>query len=650
MPFPHPESPSLPLEALAAHDDLAAIDVEMARLMRRLGDSRDAGDSNAVIEQSALLLSARRRAGASCVRLADWAGRPFPEEASDPSARRVADPDAPEHGPRLPPVADWQRRLESSPLVAEASANDAADPAPIVLSAGSDGSARLYFYRWWRAERTVARLLHRRVAAADPPPLAEKTRAAFERFFGKTSGAEPASGQAVAAAGALFSPLTVVVGGPGTGKTYAAARLVALLLTASGPGQRVALAAPTGKAAKRLSASIARETAALDLSEEVRAAMPTEAQTLHRLLGYRPRENRFRYGPGRQLDVDAVVVDESSMVDLLMLKALLEALPEHARVVLLGDAHQLASIAAGRVLADLAALRGTGRTPAFARYGRQIGAGRQPVAGGGPPLRDAVVRLTKNHRFGADSGLAALAEAVRRGEADRAMGILNGNAHPEVQLASPPEGLGAVHHRGHDVRPLGEAVEHARALCRASSAEAALAQKERVQMLAATHHGSRGVRAANAFVEDALRESGDRGAGRFWPGRLVLVTENDYEQALFNGDLGVCVTEGGQLRACFDGAGAGEEEALRAVAPARLPACESAYAITVHKSQGSEYGEVILLLPDEMQPPLCRELVYTAVTRARERVTVVGPEAVLRKALRTPERRPSGLREAIRSA
>ena len=635
-------APSLSLDALAAYDAVDPIDVETARLMRRL-DPNDNSAPSSIVEHSTLLLSAQRRAGASCVRLEDWAGHPFPEP-EDP-----ADAD----GPRLPAVADWRTQLEASALVGrgEALASGGAAPTPMVLDGSEDGSERLYLHRWWHAEQTVARLLKARLEA-EPIPLPEAAREAFAHFFETKSDDTLARGQAVAAAGALFSPLTVVTGGPGTGKTYAAARLLALLLTAD-PSLNVALAAPTGKAAKRLGASIGQEAAALDLPDAVRAALPTEAQTLHRLLGYQPRANRFRFHAERPLDLDAVLVDESSMIDLLLFQALLEALPERARLVFLGDEHQLASIAAGRVLADLAALKGTGRSPAFARHCRRLGAGRVPVADrNGPPLRDAAVTLRENHRFGEDSGVAALAAAVRDGKSDRAVRVLRSDAHPEVRLV-PASERNAV---------LGEAVAHARALCQAKRPTDALTRKAQFQVLAATYHGPQGVHAANRFVEDALLRSGDRPAGRFYPGRLVLVTANDYEQDLFNGDLGVCVASGGQLQVHFDSPdGSTDDDAratprlkggstLRGVAPARLPQHESAWAVTVHKSQGSEYDQVVLLLPDEMQPPLCRALVYTAVTRAKERVTVVGPEAVLRESIATPERRPSGLPDAVSEA
>jgi len=532
---------------------------------------------------------------------------------------------------------------------------EARDPTPLVLAEGR----RLYLYRWWRAERDVARLLRKRAEAAGPPPTG--ARDAFERFFEAKAGHAPASGQAVAAVGALCSPLTVVTGGPGTGKTYAAARLLALLLSAR-PDLDVALAAPTGKAAKRLGASIAREAQTLDLPGDARAALPTEAQTLHRLLGYRPRENRFRFHTDRPLDVDAVLVDESSMIDLLLFKALLEALPDRARLIFLGDAHQIASIGAGRVLVDLVALGGSSRSPAFARYCRRVGAGRVPIGDKGDgtggiakegiehaPLRDAVVTLRTNYRFGAGSGIAALAGAVRDGDADRAVSVLDRDGDPEVRRVPHPAEPSEGHHEGPDANPLDDATEHARALCRAGSAGDALAQKDRFQVLVATYGGPWGAHAVNDFVERALLHAGDRRAGRFYPGRLVLVTANDYERGLFNGDVGVCVADGGRLHACFDRTDGDEDgNEPRAVPLSQLPQHESAWAVTVHKSQGSEYDEVLLLLPTEMRPPLCRELLYTAVTRARERVTIVGPEAVVRAAVAAPERRPSGLPRAMR--
>jgi exodeoxyribonuclease V alpha subunit len=374
--------------------------------------------------------------------------------------------------------------------------------------------------------------------------------------------------------------------------------------------------APTGKAAARLSESVRKAKAQLNCEPPVIAAIADKASTLHRALGVR-RERGAGRSVRESFAAKVIVVDEASMVDLGMMERLLAAVPDDARLILLGDKDQLASVEAGAVLGDI------------------CGEGGQDD--GASPLARSITTLTRSHRFADDSAIKALAEAIRYGDAPRALEVLRSGL-ADVELREPRAGI--------DPRLLEDTSSSFARLFQGGAAER-IAALDRFRVLCSHRQGAFGVVELNRRIEQALRRQGVlRAQGLHYAGRPILVTENSYESKLWNGDVGVLAddTEVG-LRACF--ADDGLPGGVRRLPLSRLPAHESVYAMSVHKSQGSEVDEVAVVLPGEDSPLLSRELLYTAVTRARRRVVIYAPEAVLKLCVERRAARASGLREAL---
>ena len=447
----------------------------------------------------------------------------------------------------------------------------------------------LYLDRYWLEEQQVCDDVLTMIAVKP-----EKVSPDIDRLFPKGF-----DEQRAAAKVALAQGLTVLTGGPGTGKTTTVARLLALL--ASGTRLRIALAAPTGKAAARLQEAVQLEVGKLDAADQ-EALTGMHATTLHRLLGSRPDTSaRFRHNRGNRLPHDVIVVDETSMVSLTMMARLLEAVRPDARLILVGDPDQLASVEAGAVLADL-------------------------VDG----LDDSkLAALKTSHRFGESIG--ALASAIRDGDADAAIEVLRaGGDHIEwIDTDEPAEHLRKV------VVPQARRLREAAIL---NDADEALRTLDEHRLLCAHRRGPYGVRFWNRQVERWLsEETGEPIWSAWYAGRPVLVTANDYGLGLYNGDTGVTVVRDGVLRAVI--AGTEQQE----FATSRLSDVDTMHAMTIHKSQGSQADEVTVLLPQEDSRLLSRELLYTGVTRAKTRIRVIGPEASVRSAVEKRVVRASGL-------
>jgi exodeoxyribonuclease V alpha subunit len=444
----------------------------------------------------------------------------------------------------------------------------------------------LYLDRYWREERQVAADLLA-LAGQAPGPVAPEPLA---RLF------EPGR-QREAAETALRRRFAVIAGGPGTGKTTTVARILALLLEQGDP--LVALAAPTGKAAARLIEAVHDEAAKIDVSDEVRQRLlGLEASTLHRLLGWRPgTRSRFRHDRGNRLPHDVVIVDETSMVSLSLMARLVEAVRADARLILVGDPGQLTSIEAGAVLGDI------------------VG-----------PAGEGIVVLERVHRYGA--GIAELAEAIRRGDGDAAVAALAGVTWIADDALDPVREAALTAARG-----VSEAA-------RAGDGMRAIEALGAFRLLCAHRRGPYGVSGWTALIEAWL---GHEATGDWYVGRPLLVTENDYALRLYNGDTGVVIAAGdGQVSAAFERQGGIVE-----FSPTRLAAVDTVYAMTVHKSQGSQFDTAAVLLPEPSSPILTRELLYTAVTRAREELILVGSEEAVRAAVARPVARASGLRSRL---
>jgi exodeoxyribonuclease V alpha subunit len=582
-------------------------------------------------------------------------------------------------------LADWQAALQSHSSSVCVRLADAPDQGQPMVLGGSADAPLLYLRRYAGYEQRVGQSLLQR--ASEPLAVPEAAaREWLDRFFAPNT-EEPATTdwQKVACAVALRARLSVITGGPGTGKTYTAARLLALLLALHPDGSplRVALAAPTGKAAARLKQSIddaltrlpVPADAGLDLSALIARMGP--ARTLHSLLGARPDTRQFRHHAANPLDVDVLIVDEASMVHLEMMDALLQALPPNARLVLLGDKDQLASVEAGAVLGDLCQDAAAGRySAATAQFVQRVAgqtlASEFVLPDPAPVLAQQTVMLRQSRRF--KGAIGQLALAVNRGDAIGARDVFVGAASgrdglagnlsrsetaPTGQLSallafqpSSPQAvcalaLGAAgkpsyadYLRLMQTGPVGRGAEVS-SESHAHWVSSVLKAFERFRILCAVHQGDWGTQALNAAVQKELADAGLlRIQGEWYQGRPVMVTRNDAQLGVFNGDVGVVLpnTEGKPKVWFLDG------DALRSVSVMRLAQVDTAFVMTVHKSQGSEFQHTALVLPPGGAEVLSRELVYTGITRAREQFTLVEAEAgLLEAAIHRPSLRASGL-------
>jgi exodeoxyribonuclease V alpha subunit len=533
-----------------------------------------------------------------------------------------------------PNTDQWVAAVRASVLVAFGDGDSRADrPLRMV-------GTRLYLDRYWREERRVAQdlqgLAAGRPSDAAPAPPAP---AIVDRLF--SDGADDR--QRRAAEAALTHCFAVIAGGPGTGKTTTVARTVALLAEdAAARGARpplVALAAPTGKAAARLEEAVHEEAARLDVSAETRSLLlGLRGSTLHRLLGWRPgSHSRFAHDRENRLPHDIVIVDETSMVSLSLMARLVEAVRWDARLILVGDPGQLASIEAGVVLGDIVGPAAAGAAADVA------GAPAGATAAGRGRLADGIVVLERVHRYGGE--IARFAEAIRTGDADVAMEALRESSEEITWL--PIDGEQAD--RDGELRPVkdgalsaGGAVLDA---ARSGAAADALDALVRFRLLCAHRRGPHGVSTWTTRIQAWLADAFD-GLDleqRDYVGRPLLITQNDYELGLYNGDTGVIVeTQPGVARAVFQRGGG-----LLEYSPARLGAIETVYAMTIHKSQGSQFDVAAVLLPPPGSRILTRELLYTAATRARRRLILVGTAEMIRAAVDRPVARASGLGERL---
>jgi exodeoxyribonuclease V alpha subunit len=509
------------------------------------------------------------------------------------------------------------------------------------------GSA-LYLNRYWREEQQVATDLEALAGAADVTVRMDILIDGIARLF---QGEDPDPRQKQAAAAAVLRRLGVVAGGPGTGKTTTVARIVALLeeqaLAAGAAPPLIALAAPTGKAAARLAEAVHTEAARLEVDEAIRQRLlELEASTLHRLLGWKPgTHSRFRHDRGNRLPYDVVIVDETSMVSLSLMARLTEAVRREARLILVGDPGQLTSIEAGAVLGDIVGPAAAAPRMSTAVRAAVEDATGSPVDGIAPtddvPVGDGIVVLRTVHRFG--GGIERLADAIHAGDADAAVGAL---ADDSITWIDADAGDPAVLDQLSVVRiaavSTGLAVIEA---ARAGDAAGAIRELGAFRVLCAHRRGNHGVATWMPRIETWLAgELPGFGSEQWYVGRPLLVTENDHGIRLYNGDTGVVVTSAttGRPTAAFERQGE-----IVTFSPTRLAAVETVYAMTVHKSQGSQFDTAAVLLPDPESPILTRELLYTAVTRARSRLMLVGTEEAIRAAVERPIARASGLRRRL---
>jgi len=564
------------------------IDRQFARFMVRLSEETLLSEPKALQVAAALASNAVGK-GNICTLLAQWAGR---------SIAWIEDEVEEEY--LCPDVEAWEEQLTQAPVVGKPG-----EFKPLIL----DAKHRLYLHRYWSYERELADTILEKARTVMDGLDDGRLKAGIERLF--PGSVEETDWQRVAASAAVRQAFTAISGGPGTGKTYTVVKILALILEQSEKRSLVALCAPTGKASSRLKGMIKELKPGLDCSPEVKAMIPEEASTIHRLLGPVRGRRRFRFNEENQLPHDVVVVDESSMSDLPLMSKLALALPEKSRLILLGDKDQLASVEPGAVFGDIC-----------------------------ESLSSSVVELTRSYRFTPESGIGRLSRLVKEGDGAGALELLKSGDFADISWRPVPQAdvLSRVIEK--------EVLDRYAEYLKSDTAQEAFARFNAFHLLCALREGPHGVEAINETIEDlAARHALIRRDGRWYKRRPLMILSNDYRLKLYNGDVGILFPDADEsLRAFFPT----EEGSFRTILPGRLSAFETAYAITVHKSQGSEFDHVLLLLPDRYSEVVTRELVYTGITRAKKKVEIWGREETFIEAVSRQIRRESGLKDRLR--
>ncbi len=527
------------------------------------------------------------------------------------------------------PPEQWQKHLLSLSII-----SDGSRPAPLVCDLN-----RVYLYRYWNYETRLADFLN----INNPLPMdLIQARQIIDRLFGQE---DALNWQKVAAALAASRSFSVISGGPGTGKTTTVTRLLALLIELgmnAGKVPAIKLVAPTGKAAARLTESIGGALAQLNCSKDVVMNIPTQAGTIHRLLGVIPHSVDFRHNRDNPLHLDILVVDEASMVDLTMMSRLLDALPGQARLILLGDRNQLASVEAGSVLGDICAAADAGYSATQVEYLQALtGFPMQEYqAASNQTAGDHLCMLRKSYRFHEHSGIGKLARAVNIGCHKTLKEVANAG-YTDIALHSV---------QSEDYQSLIKlCVDGYRRYLdlvkmQATDQEILLAFNE-FQLLCALREGPYGVSGLNEEIRQALtRAKLIAGDSQWYEGRPVLVTKNDHGLGLYNGDIGITIRgKDDRLRVLFEL----PDGTIKQLLPSRLPEHETVFAMTIHKSQGSEFAHTLMVLPDKINPVVTRELVYTGITRAKSRLDLFADKAILLNAIDSPTVRESGLKQRL---
>ena len=541
-----------------------------------------------------------------------------------------------------PKINRWVEKLSASPATGRPG-----EKRPLIL----DSQNRLYLYRYWEYEKILADLILKRarehITDLDIPRL----RRGLDMHFSENDG-EPIDWQKFAAVTAMLKKFSVITGGPGTGKTFTITKILVLLLEQISDGTlKICLAAPTGKAAARLQESIRQTKHSLICKDKVKEAIPTEVKTIHRMLRPKSGSPYFHYNAENPLPADILVIDEASMVDLALMSKLVQAVPKDARLVLIGDKDQLASVEAGSVLGDICDRNNLhGVSEDFRRKILEltdedlnaIFRSTKPQ----PGLQDCIVVLQKSHRFADDSGIGRLSRTVNRGEADKALMVLEDAPDKTISfhaMSSAEEFFDTLAKK---------IVGGYRGYLKSDDPASALERLNRFKIVCALRMGPFGVRSINKLAEQVLEQHGlidldETHTNPWYKGRPILITRNDYNLGLFNGDIGITLPDPDDKTrelSVFFSAGDGE---IKRFAIHRLPEHETVFAMTVHKSQGSEFDEVVLILPNKDYPVLSRELVYTGLTRAKKKFSVWTTRSILRNTIKRKIERTSGLREVL---
>ena len=606
-------------------DNFNKIDIHFARFIAMLAKENDPD-----IVLASALVSQVTGDGDVCLDLRTYAGKTIQSQKEGDSKIRC---------PELP---IWREKLIACPAV-----GPPGEKRPLIL----DQKNRLYLFRYWEYEHNLVEAIQKKAQRTlnnlDYGILKESLR----RLFPEVSTDTP-DRQKLGAIVAALRNLCVISGGPGTGKTTTIAKILAVLLEQSRDQKlKICLAAPTGKASARMAEAIQVAKQELNCRSHIKDLIPREASTIHRLLKSIPDSPYFYHNAERQLPADLVVVDEASMVDLALMSKLVMALSDDTHLILVGDKDQLASVEAGSVLGDICGHNAKdGFVNDFYQELDCTGAEKlDPIiqqCHAGRGLHDCIVLLKNNYRFAAESGIGGVSRAVNQGNFERAVSLIADTQRLDINRE-------VYATTGDFYLSLKEQVlEGYTRYFETGDPHEAIVRFQEFQILCAVKKGPFGVDAINRFSEIVLMERGliDPVVLKnhvWYPGRPVLITRNDYQLGLFNGDIGITMPDvasnGANLRVFFPGS----DGKPRVFLPHRLPAHETVFAMTIHKSQGSEFDKIVLVLPNTDSPVLTRELLYTGITRAKERVAIWGHDEILRLTIDRKLKRTSGLRDAL---
>lgn len=595
------------LRKLREQEIISDLEVHFAELMATLSSCQEEG-----LLLGAALISRAVAQGHICVDLSKYADRPFPVMIEENKER-----------PQCPPLETWLQVLTHCKVVGQPG-----DYAPLILD-----KQRLYLYRYWQYEQQLATNIIERInntcLEIDEQLLQQNLKSLFP---------ELQNGQTTAILKAILHSFCVISGGPGTGKTSMVIKILVLLL-AQNLKLRIALAAPTGKAATRLQETIREAKNTLNCSAAIKAALPTEIYTIHRLLGSLPYSPYFRHHAQNPLNYDVVIVDEASMIDLALMTKLAQAIPLTARWILLGDKDQLVSVEAGNVLGDICAI--TENLESTADISEKSDHQKEQTVKNNQ-LSECIIFLEKNYRFSEQSGIGQLAKKVKQGLGDSAIRLLKSENYQDIHFHSLTD-LNST--KMIDSIKIGF-TDYLKKLKKNDPREI-LAAFNQFRVLCALRQGQYGVITINALIEKWLAIK-KQAHYRWYHGQPIMITCNDYTLKLFNGDIGIILwnpPKYQELLAFF----LSPEGHLRTFWPNRLPEHELAYAMTIHKSQGSEFEKILILLPQQSSPILTRELIYTAITRARQDAYILGHEPVLKEAIKRKIQRTSGLQDILQN-
>ncbi len=538
---------------------------------------------------------------------------------------------------QTPNLEQWKKELADSPIVGAPG-----EFKPLLL----DNAGRLYLHKLWTQERSLADNLLQKQALANCQVDYEKLKEGLERLFPDVS--RDIDWQKIAAAAAILQPLVLISGGPGTGKTRTVIRILALLLEQLQQKKQVitiALAAPTGKAAARLNSSIYNQKELLNTDPQIIGQLPDNAVTVHKLLGARLHSDTYKFNKDNKLPCDLIIVDEVSMVDQRLMNSLLLAMKPTARLILLGDKDQLASVEAGSVLGDICKKAENKFSASFFEMLRKLDMHLPPksVTNELVSLNDNIVLLERNYRFAANSGIMQLISNIKKGAADKAISLLKDVNYEDIELRNYENFDKLWENSKSAFRNYFDTVEAGKSI------SVLLGELQQFKILCAHRTGPFGVENLYRQIEQKLRTQKFIKSRDVWyEGRPVIIRKNNYHLQLRNGDIGICrKDEHREWTVCFSRKTQTGNDEIVKIHPERLPLYEAAYALTIHQSQGSEFDEVMVVLPNYSSKILNRELLYTAVSRARKKVSIIAKNKIIKQTINSRLSRKAGLADYL---